>query len=186
MYLFLLPILLLFIILYLINSPKIKIERFDNSNIKIIHKTFNAFKFDDYSAYQNNKEFLKSNGIWNLHQKNIYVTVNNKKIPIIDTNNIYTFQTINGYKVKLTYQNNDVCGDIIINNHTDEFKCCHNNNGYTFKRSNQIIAKINKIKNEEYTLEMMKDTEYRDVYIICFIIFQQTQKELEISLDKIL
>ncbi len=188
-------IIILLIILYILWYQKnySLYEYFTMQNIKIIQKINDSFEIDDYKAYdENDKEIIKSGGKWNLINKDFYVEINNKKIKINDNNNIYLFKTSNNYDVSLIYKNNENCGDIIINNHMDEIKCCHTKDGYMFSRKNKNIAeiKLEKEGNKEkkYSLDILdKSTmDYRDIYVIAFIIFNQTNKELSISLDKIL
>lgn len=189
---------LLFIYLLIYHViPKLKCnntnEHFENKlgNVKIVQKINKSFDLDNYIAYDDGKEILKSGGKWNLDEKNLYVMHDKIKIDIIDNKNVYTFK--NKYDVQLTFRNNDVCGTMIINDHMDELNVCHSNTDeYIFKRKNIDIAdvKLEKKGNDEniYLLNIINKSaqNYKEIFIISFIIFNQIEKELNLSFDEIL
>ncbi len=172
-------------------------EHFDNNDknnsvnisIKIIQKPNDKFELDDYKAVDDkDKEILKCNGKWNFDEKNFNISMGNKSIKVVDHDNTYKFEN-----VTLTYKNNDTCGDIVIGNYSDELKACHRDVGYIFFRKSKekpmaTITLLNKGNENVYMLNILdKSVEnYKEIFIISFIIFNQTEKELNISLDKVL
>jgi hypothetical protein len=146
-------------------------------------------KKDTLPIYSVNKQII-AGGKWSLDNKNIYI-IDDKgiKTNIILNKNIYEFGNNT-----ISYNNNGDCGEIIVDNYTDELKICFNRdtNGYLFKRNNDVIAEITQTKDSSdskiSTFELnMKDTDpkYKTLFIVAFIIFHQNDIDINTSFDTI-
>lgn len=179
-------VVILFVFMVYIFFPRINItEHMTNKEPKIediiINQVKNkGFEFDTYTV----NDWLKTGGKWDLNEKEPFIMINGKKVVIKDSKNVYMFE-IDGREVKLTYNNK--CGEIVINNYTDEFKICGEYNGnYVIQKGEKILANIDNVEKNKYKLNI-KDgkQEYINIYIISFIIMNQIEKELQISLDEL-
>jgi len=181
-YIILILLLILFLIYFL--KPKHNIEEHFTDNIKIIQSIKKGFKLDDYT---DEKKSFQVGGIWNMDKTDFYLQIGKDKYYIKDNKNIYHFD-IKGHSGVLTYSKTS--GKIVIDNHTDEIEKISKDNGYQFKRGNKVLATIkldSKNNNEKkYTLKIEENPEYKWIYIVTFIIYNQKNKEMmDISLDEL-
>ena len=171
---------------------RLNIEHFDNNdNITISQKIVDSFNLDEYIAYNNDKEILKSGGIWNLREVRPYIMIGNNRIDINNNKNVYNFTDSYKHDIRMIYTSD--CSDLIINNYMDEIKICYieDEDKYVFRRKGKDFAEIkldsSKKNNKIYKLRnITKITNYNEIYIVSFIIYNQINKELNISLDNIL
>jgi hypothetical protein len=164
-------------------------ENMENNNFIIIRYPNDKFELNKYIGKINNKIIYSIKGEWNLDKKKLIININDKNIKIKNNNNIYTYKNEND--IKIIYKNQEICADIIIDNHVDELKVKKINNDYIFYRNleDEFIEKIeDKKKDNEYNVKIIKkeDEKYNELFFITFIILDQMNKELNISFDKIL
>jgi hypothetical protein len=183
-------LLLLLSILFLIYllRPRIQIyENFDNKNIEIVQTINSKINLNNYLDHYTDKDAtFETGGIWNIDKTDFYIKIGNKKYLIKDNKNIYSFE-IEDHSSILTY--GKTLSKIVINNHTDEIDIIPINNGYQFKRDNTVLATIDKKSsngNENtYSLNIKENPEYKWIFIVSFIIYNQKDKEINISFDDI-
>jgi len=179
----LLFILLILLILYYLKKPVYTQENFTDNNIKIIQSKNKGFTLDHYT---DTKKTFEIGGTWNIDKTDFYITIDKKNYYIKDNKNIYEFD-IKNHKCKLNYGKEK--GNLIIDNYTDEIEKIPADDGYEFKRNNKLLATIKLIKSSdkknEYTLKIIENPEYKWIYIISFIIYNQKNKEINIDLDSL-
>lgn len=168
---------ILLIIIYLIFFKKNTIE---NSNtFKIIQKTVKSFNLDEYTVYKNKDILLKSGGTWSLDKKNLYITIDKTKININIHGNEYHFT----HKHDATISGNE----IIIDNYADVIQIKKIKDGYQFVRKNKVLAEIVFYEKDDgnnvFHLDIKENEDYLYIYIIAFIIFEQINKDINMSLD---
>ena len=187
-------LLLLLSILFLIYllRPRIQIyENFDNKNIEIIQTINSKINLNNYLDHYADKDAtFETGGIWNIDKTDFYIKIGNKKYLIKDNKNIYSFEIEDQsalHSAVLTY--GKTLSKIVIDNHTDEIDIIPINNGYQFKRDNTVLATIEKKSsngNENtYSLNIKENPEYKWIFIVSFIIYNQKDKEINISFDDI-
>lgn len=158
-----------------------KKEKKSSSNvIEIIQEPTKSFGLDEYTVYKGDDEILKSGGTWELANKNLYFIIGKEKVKVNTSNHSYVF----------TYQNNvSINGNnIVIDNYKDEIRIIKDGDGYKFMRDNIEIAEVKYIRTNRagekiYNLEMYKSENYLYIYLISFVILNQIEKDLNISLD---
>lgn len=187
-------LLLLLSILFLIYllRPRIQIyENFDNKNIEIVQTINSKINLNNYLDHYTDKDAtFETGGIWNIDKTDFYIKIGNKKYLIKDNKNIYSFEIEDQsaiHSAVLTY--GKTLSKIVIDNHTDEIDIIPINNGYQFKRDNTVLATIEKKSsngNENtYSLNIKENPEYKWIFIVSFIIYNQKDKEINISFDDI-
>lgn len=160
-------------------------EHFQVKDIKIVQKKNKNFALDEYSLNDGSKS-IEIKGEWNFDKKEIYLVDNKKKIPIKKNKNVYEFVDSHGHDIQFKY--NGSCGDIIINNHSDDLTVCHKDGEYIFKRKDTEIAKIFNNNDTTYKINVKEKSveKYIKIFFVVFVVFNQIQKELTISLDSII
>lgn len=170
-------IIVLLIIIYLIFFKKDPIEI--SNVIKIIQKPVKSLNLDEYTVYKNKDLLLKSGGTWSLDKKNLYVTLGKTKVNIDIRGNQYHFT----YKHDTTISGNE----IIIDNYADVIQIKKIKDGYQFVRKNKVLAEIVFYEKDGgdnvFHINIKENEDYLYIYVIAFIIFEQINKDINMSLD---
>ena len=174
---FILFCLSIFIYILLKNNTNIP-----SNSLLILQSINNSFSLDNYKVMQGDKVLLTSGGKWNLGDKNLYVMIGNTKVNIDISGNKYHFN----YKHDVILSGNE----IIVDNYSDVFNVKKIKEGYEYMRNDKLLANIiykdhndNGIETNIYNINIKNNEDYLYIYIICFIILNQIDKDINISLD---
>lgn len=185
----------LFYFFYTSDSQSVKEHFNNNSSYYTITQSFvDDFDIDNYIILDDkNKEIYKIDGKWNLDIFYLYLQKDNTKIPIKKIDGTYQF-TSNKINTKIIYkpsdENDNIIGQLILNNYEDELNIYKEDNNYIYKSGEKVVAKVERIESKKdknkFKLDIVdiKYNKFLDSFIVSFIIFNHIEKQLNFSHDK--